>query len=85
MKWFLNLKIFGKNCIYSNNDFIRTTEARHVSVVQDILTKVFKKEDIYKDEYEGLYSVSEERFITEKEAETGNFRDIKISKKKLFF
>ncbi len=69
----------------SNNDFIRTTEPRHVSVVQDILTKVFNKEDIYKDEYEGLYSVSEERFITEKEAETGNFRDIKKIKEKNYF
>ena len=69
----------------SNNDFIRTTEERHVSVVQDILTKVFKNKDIYKDEYEGLYSVSEERFITEKEAETGNFRDIKKIKEKIIF
>ena len=69
----------------SNNDFIRTTEERHVSVVQDILTKVFKNKDIYKDEYEGLYSVSEERFITDKEAETGNFRDIKKIKEKNYF
>ncbi len=69
----------------SHNDFIRTTETRHVSIVQDILTKVFNKEDIYKGEYEGLYSVSEERFITDKEAETGNFRDIKKIKEKNYF
>ena len=62
-----------------NDDFIRTTEKRHVAVVQKILQDVFDSGDIYEDEYEGLYSISEERFITEKEAESGDFRDIKIS------
>ena len=66
----------------SNNDFIRTTEKRHIKGVQKILKSVFDKGDIYKDEYEGLYSVSEERFITEKEAESGDFRDIKKIKEK---
>ena len=69
----------------SNDDFIRTTEDRHVKVVQDILQIVYNNGDIYKDEYEGLYSVSEERFITEKEAESGEFRDIKKLKEKNFF
>ncbi len=65
-----------------NDDFIRTTEKRHVTVVQKILQEVFDNGDIYEDEYEGLYSVSEERFITEKEAESGAFRDIKELKEK---
>ena len=69
----------------SNNDFIRTTEKRHIKGVQKILKTVFDKGDIYKDEYEGLYSVSEERFITEKEAESGDFRDIKKIKEKNYF
>lgn len=67
------------------DDFIRTSEPRHVSVVQDILQEVYDKGDIYEDEYEGLYSVSEERFITEKEAESGEFRDIKKLKEKNYF
>ena len=46
---------------------------------------VFDKGDIYKDEYTGLYSVSEERFITEKEAESGIFRDIKELKEINYF
>ena len=54
------------------DDFIRTTEKRHIRVVQNILKKVYDKGDIYEDRYEGLYSVSEERFITEKESESGN-------------
>ena len=69
----------------SNDDFIRTTETRHKNIVQDLLMNVFKSGDIYEAEYEGLYSVSEERFITEKEAETGYFRDIKKLKEKNYF
>ncbi len=68
-----------------NDDFIRTTESRHVNVVQEILQTVYNAGDIYEDEYEGLYSVSEERFITEKEAESGDFRDIKKLKEKNYF
>ena len=69
----------------SNDDFIRTTEERHKKVVQEFLQLVFDKGDIYKDEYTGLYSVSEERFITEKEAESGMFRDIKELKEINYF
>ena len=69
----------------SNNDFIRTTEGRHKIVVEKILKTVYDAGDIYEDEYEGLYSVSEERFITEKEAESGQFRDIKKLKEKNYF
>ena len=69
----------------SNDDFIRTTEDRHKKVVQEILKRVHDAGDIYEDEYEGLYSVSEERFITEKEAESGEFRDIKELKEKNYF
>ena len=67
------------------DDFIRTTESRHVSVVQTLLQKVYDNGDIYEDEYEGLYSVSEERFITEKEADSGEFKDIKKLKEKNYF
>ena len=74
-----------ENLHIQNDDFIRTTEKRHVDVVQHFLQKVYDKGDIYEDEYEGLYSVSEERFITEKEADSGEFRDIKELKEKNYF
>jgi len=67
------------------NDFIRTTETRHTKRVQEVLNDLFKKGEIYKNEYEGLYSVSEERFITEKEAEEGDFREIKKLKETNYF
>lgn len=69
----------------SNDDFIRTTQPRHVRVVQAILQKVYDNGDIYQNEYEGLYSVAEERFITEKEAESGQFRDVRRIKEKNWF
>jgi len=59
------------------NDFIRTTENRHVDVVQKALQMVYDAGDIYQDSYEGWYSVAEERFITETEVASGQFRDIK--------
>ena len=69
----------------SYDDFIRTTENRHKIIVQMFLQKIYDVGDIYEDEYEGLYSVSEERFITEKEAESDEFRDIKKLKEKNYF
>ena len=79
---FINL---WKRLHISNDDFIRTTEKRHKKIVQSILKRVMDNGDIYEAEYEGLYSVSEERFITEKEAESGDFRDIKKLKEKNYF
>ena len=68
------------------DDFIRTTEKRHSTIVQSLLQKVYDKGDIYEDSYEGLYSVSEERFITQKEADSGDFRDVmKLKEKNYFF
>ncbi len=68
-----------------NDDFVRTTEDRHKIIVQKILQEVYDKGDIYPDEYEGWYSVAEERFITEKEKESGQFRDVTRLKEKNYF
>ena len=65
--------------------FIRTTDKKHTDVVKKVLNYLYDKGEIYKNEYEGLYSVSEERFITDKEAEEGNFREIKKLKETNYF
>jgi methionyl-tRNA synthetase len=71
------------------DDFIRTTEKRHESVVQDILKNVHKKGDIYFDEYRGLYCVGCERFYTEKELVDGKCpqhnRPLETIKEKNYF
>ncbi len=54
-----------------NDDFIRTTEDRHTSVVGEILQDLYDRGEIYRGEYEGWYCVSEERFYTEKELVDG--------------
>lgn len=56
----------------SHDDFIRTTEKRHRTLVQEILQKLWEIEEIYEDEYEGWYCVPEERFWTEKDLLEGN-------------
>lgn len=50
----------------SFDDFIRTTEARHIAGAQK-LWALFKPEDIYQDTYRGLYCVGCEEFKTEKD------------------
>ncbi|ALW88333.1 methionine--tRNA ligase [Deinococcus actinosclerus] len=55
----------------SYDDFVRTTEGRHKRFVQDVLQRVYDAGDIYFDEYEGLYSVGAERYVTEKELVEG--------------
>lgn len=55
----------------SNNDFIRTTEKRHLKVVQEIIKKIFEKGDIYKGKYKGLYCVECESYYLPKDSENG--------------
>ncbi len=49
----------------SNDDFIRTTQDRHVKVVQDVFTKLYNNDDIYLGKYEGWYCTPCESFWTD--------------------
>jgi methionyl-tRNA synthetase len=51
--------------------FIRTTNPQHEKIVQDLIQKIYDNGDIYKAEYEGLYCVGCEKFITEDELVNG--------------
>jgi len=69
-----NSRIFIELCKklnLSNNDFIRTTEQRHVKVAKEIFKKVYDKGEIYKGKYEGYYCTGCESFITEKDLVDG--------------
>jgi methionyl-tRNA synthetase len=55
----------------SYTDFVRTTDPRHKRFVEDVLQRVYDAGDIYFAEYEGLYSVGAERYVTEKELVEG--------------
>jgi methionyl-tRNA synthetase len=55
----------------SYDDFIRTTEARHISSVQEILKRVYDRGDIYKGTYEGWYCISCETFYDAEDLDGG--------------
>src|SRR3989338_216744 len=55
----------------SNNDFIRTTEDRHIKGAQYLWQKAIENGDIYKKAYEVLYCVGCESFKTEKDLVDG--------------
>jgi len=59
----------------TNDMFIRTTDPRHIEVVQRILQKVYDSGDIYFSTYKGLYCVGCERFYTERELVDGKCPD----------
>ena len=52
----------------SNDDFIRTTQERHVKVVQDIFSKMLANDDIYLGKYKGWYCKECEAFWTDTQA-----------------
>jgi len=49
----------------SNDDFIRTTDPRHVALVKKVFTKLYNQGDIYKGKYQGWYCTPDESFWTE--------------------
>lgn len=51
--------------------FIRTTDSDHKSYVQQCLQQLWDKGEIYAKEYQGWYSVGEERFFDESELVDG--------------
>jgi len=69
------IKSLWKTMEISYDDFIRTTEQRHVSRVQQIFMKIYENGDIYKGEYEGLYCTPCESFWTESQLEDGRCPD----------
>lgn len=74
----------------SYDDFIRTTQERHKTVVQKIFQRLLDQGDIYLDEYEGWYCTPCESFWTERQLQDGNCPDCgrpvdKVREKSYFF
>jgi methionyl-tRNA synthetase len=55
----------------SNDDFIRTTEDRHIRASQAIWQALIDAGDIYLDKYAGWYSVRDEAYFAESELSKG--------------
>jgi len=61
----------------SNDAFIRTSDPAHIKAAQEMWERCAKNGDIYQKEYEGLYCVGHEAYITEK--------DLVLREKNYFF
>jgi len=86
----LQFKELWKKLDISYNDFIRTTEERHVKTVQKVLDILYKKGDIYEGKYEGLYCTPCETFWLESQVLEGKCPDCqrpveKITETNYFF
>ncbi len=55
----------------SNDDFVRTTQPRHVKGVSEVLARLREKGDLYEGAYEGWYCLPDERFWTDKDVVDG--------------
>lgn len=67
------VKELWKTMEISYDDFIRTTEPRHVKRVQAIFDQMDKKGDIYKGRYEGWYCTPCESYWTESQLVDGKY------------
>lgn len=61
----------------THDDFIRTTEPRHKTIVQQAFQLLYDKGEIYRSEYDGWYCVPCERFFMEKDLDQGGCPDCK--------
>src|ERR1700760_820442 len=55
----------------TNNDFIRTTEPRHIAACQALWQRIEKNGHIRLDKYAGWYAVRDEAYYDESELQTG--------------
>jgi methionyl-tRNA synthetase len=56
---------------FSNDDFIRTTEPRHIAACQALWQRLIEKDEIYLGAYKGWYAVRDEAFYAESELTEG--------------
>ncbi|MDQ6421075.1 methionine--tRNA ligase [Paenibacillus sp. LHD-117] len=71
----VGIKELWKKLEISNDDFIRTTEERHKTVVESIFKQLLEQDDIYKGTYEGWYCTPCESFFLERQLVGGNCPD----------
>ena len=62
-----NFRSLAEFMKFSNDDFIRTTEPRHIQACQAMWTRMLNAGDIYLDNYGGWYAVRDEAFYGEDE------------------
>ncbi len=84
-----NFKHLWEKMLITNDDFIRTSEDRHIKVVQQIFQNIYDKGDIYKSEYEGRYCTPCETFWMDRQLDEGKCpdcgREVELLKEESYF
>ncbi len=82
------LEVFG----LTNDDFIRTTQPRHVRQVQEMVRRLLAADAIYAGEFEGWYDEGQEEYVTENRARETDFKSpisgrplVKATEKNYYF
>ncbi|WP_428388386.1 methionine--tRNA ligase [Mucisphaera sp.] len=77
---------------FTHNDFIRTTQPRHETLVQTYIKQLIDSGDVYLGEYEGWYDEGQEEYVTETNARTQDYKSAisgrpltKVKEKNYFF
>jgi methionyl-tRNA synthetase len=65
-----NFRDLAKAMNYSNDDFIRTTDERHIKSCQEIWRRLKERGEIYLGSYAGWYAVRDEAYYAEDELTT---------------
>ncbi len=60
------------NC--SNDDFIRTSQKRHVDKVVGYIRRLMQTGDVYLGDYEGWFDLSQEEYVTENTARENDYK-----------
>ena len=66
-----NFRELAERMNFSNDDFIRTTEPRHIAACQALWRRLLERGEIYLGSYAGWYAVRDEAFYSESELSIG--------------
>lgn len=84
-----NFKLLWNKLDISYDVFVRTTDKNHIEKVQNIFTKFFEKDLIYKGFYQGFYCKSDESYFTKFQLNDGKCpicgREVELFEQESYF
>jgi methionyl-tRNA synthetase len=70
----VHFELLWKDLEITHDDFIRTTQPRHESRVQEIIRRLLEADEVYLGKYEGWYDEGQEEFVTESTAREQDYK-----------
>lgn len=74
-KYVTGFQVLNQRLLISNDDFLRTTSARHKLTAQEVWKRCHANGDVYLDTYSGWYNIREETFVTDNDAALSDYKD----------